>query len=57
MNAVRRDRWMQRHRFCADTPPPIESLEHAWAVLAEHGDHDENCLQLPAALNRVSGVT
>ena len=57
MNAVRRDRWLQRHRFCADTPPHIDSLDHAWAVLAEHADHDENCLQLPAALNRVSAVT
>jgi hypothetical protein len=56
VNAAKRDLWRQRHRFCTDTPPPFESLDHARAVLDDHGAHDEKCLQLIAALDCVSAV-
>lgn len=54
MNAATRDLWRRSHQFCTDAPPPIESLDQARAVLDDHGRHDENCLQLHAALRRVS---
>lgn len=56
MNAATRELWRSSHRFCTDTPPPIESLDQARAVLDDHAGHDETCLQLHAALDHVSEV-
>lgn len=54
--AATRELWRTIHRFCTDTPPPIDSLDHARAVLDDHAGHDETCLQLQAALQRATGV-
>lgn len=56
MNAQEITSWRERHRFCADTPPPIESLDQARTVLDQHTGHDPNCRQLAAALDCVSVV-
>ncbi|WP_280393024.1 hypothetical protein [Nocardia wallacei] len=50
MNIV--DLWRERHRFCGDTPPPIEDLAEARYVLANHARHGGSCLQYLAAQQR-----
>lgn len=46
--------WRERHRLCQDTPPPIEDLAEAQAVLSEHAGHGGGCLQYAAAMRRTS---
>lgn len=44
----------QRHRFCGDSPPPIEDLDEARLVLTDHSGHGGRCLQFAAAMRRTS---
>lgn len=46
------DLWNERHRFCADTPPPITGLDEARYVLSVHAGH--GCNQYFAAMRRAS---
>lgn len=48
--------WHERHRFCADTPTPIDDLAEAQAVLSQHAGHGGTCLQYAAAMKRASEV-
>ncbi|WP_433560625.1 hypothetical protein ACQP1O_23395 [Nocardia sp. CA-151230] len=55
MNAATRDLWLELHRFCADDPASIESLDEARFVLSDHAEHGPTCKQFHAALRRASG--
>jgi hypothetical protein len=50
------DRWQLIHRYCADEPGPITSLDEARYVLSQHAGHGADCLQYLAAQCRASEV-
>jgi len=47
--------WRMRHRFCNDTPEPME-FDEARFVLGEHAGHGSRCFQSLAAQRSVPAV-
>jgi hypothetical protein len=51
-----KDLWQVGHRFCADDPGPIDSLDEARFILTTHSGHGSHCRQYLAAQKRASVV-